>query len=89
MTSPKSLILKSIPRSIADPFIKEHHYSKSVVKNSQLSFGVFLDDYLHGVIQYGPSMDKSKVIGLVRDTKLNTRITFYICFTNSFIYARH
>lgn len=69
MTSPKSLILKSIPRSIADPFIKEHHYSKSVVKNSQLSFGVFMDDYLHGVIQYGPSMDKSKVIGLVKDTK--------------------
>lgn len=73
MTSPKSIILKSIPRSIADPFIKEHHYSKSVVKNSQLSFGVFLDNYLHGVIQHGPSMDKSKVIGLV-DIKRNKSI---------------
>lgn len=64
----KEIEVKVIPSKIAIPFIKQHHYSKKVVNNSCLHFGVFLDNVLHGVMQFGPSMDKSKIIGLVEGT---------------------
>lgn len=67
----KEIKLKIIPSNIANEFVKKHHYSKKVVQNSQLHFGAFLDGKLHGVMSYGPSLDKSKVIGLVKDTKWN------------------
>lgn len=60
-----------IPSKIANPFIKKHHYSGKVVNNSCLHFGAFLDGKLHGVMSYGPSLDKSKIQGLVRDTGWN------------------
>lgn len=51
----KDIVLKVIPATIANPFVKAHHYSGSVVGNSKLHFGVFLDGQLHGVMSYGPS----------------------------------
>jgi hypothetical protein len=53
----KDIIVKVIPAKIANEFVKKHHYSGKVV-NSQLHFGCFLDDKLHGVLQYGPPMKK-------------------------------
>lgn len=67
----KEIVMKVIPSSIANPFIKAHHYSGKVVNNSKLHFGVFLDGQLHGVMSYGPSLDKSKIIGLVEGTGWN------------------
>ena len=67
----KDVIIKVIPASIANEFIKKHHYSGKVVNNSSLHFGAFLDGALHGVMSYGPSMDKSKLIGLVEGTGWN------------------
>ena len=67
----KEIIIKVIPSKIANPFIKQHHYSGKVVNNSCLHFGAFLDRNLHGVMSYGPSLDKSKIITLVRDTGWN------------------
>ena len=67
----KELVMKVIPSSVANPFIRAHHYSGKVVNNSKLHFGVFLDGSLHGVMSYGPSLDKSKIIGLVADTGWN------------------
>ena len=64
----KEIEVKVIPSKIAVPFIKKHHYSGKVVNNSCLHFGVFLDNKLHGVMSYGPSLDKSKVINLVEGT---------------------
>lgn len=52
----KDIVLKVIPATIANPFVKAHHYSGSVVGNSKLHFGVFLGGQLHGVMSYGPSM---------------------------------
>lgn len=60
-----------IPKRIADEFVKKHHYSGKIVQASQLHFGAFLDGALHGVLQYGPSMDKSKLQGLVEGTGWN------------------
>lgn len=67
----KEIIIKVIPSKIANEFIKKHHYSGKVVPNSQLHFGAFLDDKLHGVMSYGPSLDKSKMLGLVEGTGWN------------------
>lgn len=61
----KEISLKVIPGKVANPFMRRHHYSGTVVNNSCLHFGVFLDDRLHGVMSYGPSLNKSKILPLV------------------------
>lgn len=67
----KDIQVKVIPSSIANPFIKKHHYSGKVVNNSKLHFGAFLDGGLHGVLSYGPSTDKEKIRPLVSGTGWN------------------
>jgi hypothetical protein len=44
------------------------------VPNSKIHFGCFLDGKLHGVLSYGSSLDKSKTIGLVKNTGWNDYI---------------
>ena len=68
MGSAKDLIVKVIPSKVAVPFVKTHHYSGKVVNNSNLHFGVFYEGRLHGVMSFGPSLDKSKIQGLVEGT---------------------
>jgi len=67
----KEIIVKVIPSKIANEFVKKNHYSGKVVPNSTLHFGCFLDDKLHGVMSYGSSMVKHKVIHYVENTKWN------------------
>jgi hypothetical protein len=69
MVSAKSIIVKSINAKNARAFVRFHHYSGKVQPNSQLHFGVFLNDRLHGVMQLGPSIDKRRMQGLVQNTK--------------------
>lgn len=71
MSVVKQIQVKSIHSSLANAFVKKYHYSGRVVPNSQLHFGAYLDDKLHGVMQFGPSMDKSKIQGLVKGTGWN------------------
>ena len=56
----KEIRVKVIPSKIANEFVKKHHYSGKVVPNSKLHFGCFLDGKLHGVMQYGPSINKKR-----------------------------
>ena len=65
----KEIIVKVIPSNIANEFVKKHHYSGKVVNMSTLHFGCFLDDKLHGVMSYGPPMDKRNVLKLVDSGK--------------------
>ncbi|MGV3556924.1 Mom family adenine methylcarbamoylation protein [Larkinella arboricola] len=67
----KDIRVKAIDAKSATAFIRRHHYSGKVVLNSQLHFGCFHGDRLHGVLSFGPSLDKSKVIGLVAGTGWN------------------
>jgi hypothetical protein len=67
----KEIIVKVIPAKIANEFVKLNHYSGKVVPNSQLHFGCFLDDKLHGVMSYGPSLNKKGSINLVEKTGWN------------------
>ena len=67
----KEIIVKVIPSKLANEFVKQHHYSGKVVPNSTLHFGCFLDEKLHGVMSYGTSMDKRKILPLVTNTLWN------------------
>ena len=67
----KEIIIKVIPSKFANDFIRKHHYSGKVVQNSNLHFGAFLDGGLHGVLSYGSSLDKAKMVKLVEGTGWN------------------
>ena len=67
----KDIRIKPISGDDANHIIRTLHYSGKVVRNSQLHFGVFLNDRCGGAIQFGPSLDKSKLIGLVDGTRWN------------------
>ena len=67
MATAKDIIVKVIPSKVANDFIKKHHYSGKIVNNSQLHFGAFLDNRLHGVLSFGCPLDRRKVLHLVLD----------------------
>lgn len=73
MKEVKDIIVKVIPSKVAIPFVRKHHYSGKVVNNSNLHFGCFLDGGLHGVMSFGPSMDKSKMLNLVETDNLTEK----------------
>lgn len=60
--------VRVIPARVANPFVDRTHYSGKHVNNSKLHFGAFLDGRLHGVMSFGPPMDKSHVLHLVEGT---------------------
>lgn len=69
--SAKDIIVKPISSADAARIVKSCHYSGKVVQNSQLHFGVFLDGKCGGAMQFGPSLDKRKMLGIVEGTKWN------------------
>ena len=69
MSSAKDIILCPIASKESNEFIKRVHYSGKVAQNSQLHIGVYLHGTLEGVMQFGPSLDKRKLIGLVEGTQ--------------------
>ena len=69
MGKAKALEVRFIAKPDADKVVKRHHYSGKVCNNSQLNFGVFYKGRLEGALQFGPPIDRRKVIGLVRDTQ--------------------
>ena len=71
MTSAKALRVAPISSADARAVIRRYHYSGKVVNNSQLHFGVFLGDKIHGALQFGPPMVKREKIGLVAGTQWN------------------
>jgi hypothetical protein len=71
MAKAKDILVKPITAQAATALVRRVHYSGKVATNSQLHLGVFLDGVLEGAMQFGPSMDKRKTLGLVRDTAWN------------------
>lgn len=72
--SVKDIEIKMLPSTRANNFIRNNHYSKKIVPNSKFHFGIFYNNKLEGVLQYGNPMDKNKTIGLVKNTKWNNFI---------------
>jgi hypothetical protein len=67
----KAILVKPISSSDANRIVRALHYSGKVVNNSQLHLGVFLDGKCGGAMQFGPSLDKRKLMGLVEGTGWN------------------
>jgi len=67
----KSLIVKPISSADARKIVKALHYSGKTVNNSQVHLGVFLNGKCGGAMQFGPSLDKRKIQGLVSGTGWN------------------
>lgn len=61
MSVVKDLIIKPIDSKSANKICKIYHYSGKVVPNSQIHFGVFLNERCEGVMQFGPSTDKRRM----------------------------
>lgn len=71
MSDAKSIILRPITAQEANTLVKRVHYSGKVVNNSQIHIGVFYNGKLEGAMQFGPSLDKRKMLGLVNGTLWN------------------
>lgn len=71
MGKAKDLILRPVSSKDANTFMKQVHYSGKVVQNSQIHIGVFYHGKMEGALQFGPSLDKRKLIGLVDGTLWN------------------
>ena len=69
----KEIKVKVIPSKIANQFVKKNHYSGKVVNLSNLHFGAFLDNKLHGVMSFGPPMDKRNVLNLVETKSIGIK----------------
>lgn len=67
----KDIIIKPVSAATAFEGIKQWHYSGKKVNNSSLHLGAFYNGAFCGVMSFGPSMDKSHCIGLVKNTKWN------------------
>jgi hypothetical protein len=63
-----SFHVRLIECSVARALIREHHYSQSVVANSDVHLGVFIQGALQGVLQYGPAMNPASGGSIVRGT---------------------
>ena len=71
MHTAKDIHIAPISAKDANALVKRVHYSGKVVNNSQLHLGAFLDGRLEGAMQFGPSLDKRKIQGLVEGTLWN------------------
>jgi len=71
LQSAKDLRVAPIPSQDANALMRKLHYSHKVVVNSQLHLGVYLGTRLEGAMQFGPSLDRRKLLGLVEGTAWN------------------
>lgn len=71
MGKAKDIVLKPVSARVANDLVKRVHYSGKVVQNSQLHIGVYFRGKLEGAMQFGPSLDKRKIQGLVDGTGWN------------------
>ncbi len=71
MGKAKEITVKPILAKDARKIISKLHYSGKTVNNSQVHIGVFLGDKCGGALQFGPSLDKRKLVKIVSGTKWN------------------
>lgn len=69
--SAKDIRVEPISPADANALVRRVHYSGKIAPNSHLHLGVFLNGMLEGAMQFGPSMDKKKIIPLVSGTGWN------------------
>jgi len=65
--------VKEIDKKLSKKLIIENHYSKKVCNDAttHIHLGVFIENELLGVLQYGYAMNPQSMGGVVKGTKLN------------------
>jgi len=63
--------VKEIARKNANEVIVNNHYSKKFYTASTIHLGVFLDNAMIGVLQYGFAMNPASMASVVADTKID------------------
>lgn len=71
MGKAKDIIVKVLPKKIADDFVKKNHYSHKVAATGLVNFGAFIGNNLIGVAQWGRPINKYLHLHLVDSTKWN------------------
>lgn len=62
------LYVKEIERNISNDIIKKNHYSHKIYNGTYIHLGVFINDILVGVLQYGYAMNPASCGSVVKDT---------------------
>lgn len=88
MFTAKDIQIKVIDSASAKKIVKLYHYSGKTTSNSQIHFGVFLNNSLQGALQFGPSIDKRRMaqnlgIGFNESLELNRMALSDKCPKNS------
>lgn len=65
----KSFYIKEIDRKLANKIIIKNHYSKKVYNATYINLGLFENDILLGVLQYGYAMNPASCGSVVEGTK--------------------
>jgi len=63
--------VKEIQRDLSIKIIKENHYSKKVYNATYIHLGVFENNNLLGVLQYGYAMNPASCASVVKDTSMD------------------
>jgi hypothetical protein len=88
MFTARDIVIKVIDSKSSRSIVEKYHYSKKCTQNSQIHFGVFLNDKLEGALQFGPSIDKRRMaqnlgIGFNDSLELNRMALSDRCPKNS------
>jgi hypothetical protein len=65
----ENFYIKEIDRKIANKIIIENHYSKKIFNNSYIHLGLFENNNLYGVLQYGHLLNNNSVGSIVLNTE--------------------
>lgn len=65
----KEFYIKEIDRNLANKIIKKNHYSKKFYNATYIHLGLFINDNLNGVLQYGYAMNPASCSSVVKNTK--------------------
>ena len=71
MGDAKRIRVAPVERKAADACVERWHYSGRTYPKSRLHLGVWLDGEMLGAMQFGPPLQTSNLVGLVRDTLWN------------------
>tara|TARA_R100000951_G_scaffold91506_2_gene79885 strand:+ start:38 stop:751 length:714 start_codon:yes stop_codon:yes gene_type:complete len=67
----KDFYIKEVDRKIANKIVVENHYSKKFYNATYIHLGLYVNEELKGVLQYGYAMNPASCSSVVRGTKKN------------------
>ena len=67
----ESFYVKEIDRNLANDVIVKNHYSKKTYNGTYINLGLFENNVLNGVLQYGYAMNPASCSSVVSNTEMN------------------